>query len=255
MAPDPDHDQTAHAGEIDVAGYEEQRDRIEDLEEIVAFLVHELRNPLAVVKGFARALEDATERMDENMMRASANAITRNSEHLSSLVDSLADVYSLTTDKMKLNLSETLLSELVHETVTDLTPLMNGNPVELRIEDDAYAMVDRIRIRQALTNLLTNAVKYGPDGKPVEISVTREGSGVHISVADAGAGIPAAKVDRLFKKFSRLDRKGNGMGIGLFISHGIARAHGGDLFLADAERGCRFVLMLPATDLRGAAES
>lgn len=231
--------------EISLASVEEQNEHIEALEEIIAFLIHELRNPLAVVKGFAEALEEATDRMDEAMMRTSASAIRRNAENLTDFVNSLADVYSLTSKRMRLQRNEVLVSEFVNETVADLQPVLNGNPVQVRIEDDARLSLDRIRARQALTNLLTNAVKYGPEDAPVDVIVSKAADDIEICVADRGPGIPDDKAGRLFKKFTRLKGEGDGMGIGLFISRGIAQAHGGDLYLGDGE-GCRFVLRFPA---------
>lgn len=251
MESDRTQSETSPGRQIDLAALENQQGQIKALEEIVAFLVHELRNPLAVVKGFAVALEEATDRMDETMMRTSANAIRRNSDHLIAFVESLADVYSLTSDRMRLNRSRVLVSELVHQTVADLTPVLNGNPVRVQILDDAYALLDPVRVRQALTNLLSNAATYGPRDAPIDVVVDRSGSGsrtgVDICVADEGPGIPADQASRLFQRFSRLGSGGNGMGIGLFISRGIAQAHGGDLFLDRADVGCRFVLRLPDT--------
>lgn len=232
--------------EIDLTVLEDQKVQIDALEEIVAFLVHELRNPLAVVKGFAVALEEATDRMDEKMMKTSANAIRRNSEHLISFVESLADVYSLTADRMRLNLSEVRVGGLLEQTVADLEPVLNGNPVRVQIIDDAHVSLDPVRVRQALTNLLSNAAKYGPKDAPIDIVCERSGTSIDICVADQGPGIPPEKAADLFQRFSRLDARGSGMGIGLFISRGIARAHGGDLFLDGGDRGCRFVLRLPA---------
>lgn len=241
--------------EIDLTALEHQNGQVEVLEEIVASLVHELRNPLAVVKGFAVALEEATDRMDEEMMRTSAGAIRRNSDHLSALLDSFVDVYSLTADRMRLNRMEVLVGELVHQTVTDLTPVLNGNPVRTDIRHDGYALLDPLRIRQALTNLLANAAKYGPRDSAIDVSVERTRHGLDIIVADEGPGIPPERTSQLFQRFSRLGAEGSGMGIGLFISKGIARAHGGDLFLDDSEVGCRFVLRLPAGSSRKAPDS
>lgn len=232
--------------EIDLTALEDQKGQIDALEEIVAFLVHELRNPLAVVKGFAIALEEATDRMDEEMMRTSAGAIRRNSDHLAALLDSLVDVYSLTTGGMRLNRVEVLVGELVHQTVADLEPVLNGNPVRTDIRHDGYALLDPVRIRQALTNLLANAAKYGPKDSSIEVAIDRNTDGLDISVTDEGPGIPPERAPQLFQRFSRLGAEGSGMGIGLFISKGIARAHGGDLFLDESDVGCRFVLRLPA---------
>lgn len=232
--------------EIDLTS-DRRRQQAETLEEIIAFLVHELRNPLAVVKGFAAALEDATERMDEKMMRSSAAAIRRNSEHLSEFVDSIADAYSLTTDRFKLQLSDVLISEIVEQSVNDLEPILNGNPVTVTIADDACLSLDRVRFRQAFTNLLSNAAKYSPPGAPIDVSVMRENGRVRVSITDRGPGIDPERAAELFQKFSRLGADGHGMGMGLFISRGIALAHGGDLYHEPIEDGSRFVLELPAT--------
>jgi len=97
------------------------------------------------------------------------------------------------------------------------------------VPDGLVAKLDPVRIRQILTNLLSNAAKFSRGTEEVQISVDATPNFFRICVTDRGPGIPAEARGRLFKKFSRLQRSVGGMGLGLYISRGIARAHGGDL--------------------------
>jgi signal transduction histidine kinase len=107
-----------------------------------------------------------------------------------------------------------------------------------------------MRIRQVISNLLSNAFKFSPVGTPVTVTVTQGDDVAEVVVHDDGPGIPPDRRDELFSKFGRLGRTGHGMGLGLYISRAIARAHGGDLELRDGP-GATFVLTLP---LRSTAE-
>ena len=97
-----------------------------------------------------------------------------------------------------------------------------------------------------LTNLITNAVKFSPRRSEITIRVLNEGDWAHLSVRDEGPGIPSHTQRELFQKFSRLGATGSGMGLGLYLSRGIARAHGGDLTCDSAAgEGATFTLSVP----------
>ena len=118
----------------------------------------------------------------------------------------------------------------------------------------APVSADPVRIRQVLTNLITNAVKFSPPGSPVDIAIAPLHGTVELTVADHGTGITDEQRPRLFSKFTRLSSDTSGMGLGLYLSRGIARAHGGELRLAQSgPDGSVFALELPVSVIAGAA--
>jgi signal transduction histidine kinase len=220
-------------------------DRFGTPDEILAFFVHEFRNPLAVIKGYASVLEESGRSPDPAVVAASIGAIRRAAESLDALVSSLGNASPLPGKAMRLDLAELLASALVEDTVADLTAISDGRTLEISIEDDAVVRVDEVKIRQVLVNLISNAVKFSPRRSCVEVILSRRRGNIQICIVDQGPGVPAERLDELFKKFSRLGSPKNGTGLGLYISRAIARAHGGDLLLGDSDEGCHFMLTLP----------
>lgn len=215
-------------------------------EEIISALAHELMNPLTILQGFAMTLRRAAATMPPEAIQQYADAIARGAAHLSSLVQAFSDLRNLEVDTLDLILEERDLGELVAECVSDMAEISQSHPVIVRAQDGVVARVDCMRVRQVIVNLLSNAAKFSPPGTHIEVDVSASQSQVEISVRDHGPGISAHRMSELFGKFSRLGSNEKGTGLGLFISRGIARAHGGDLTLAASDgAGCRFVLRLP----------
>lgn len=221
-------------------------ERVAGLDEILDLVIHELRNPVAVLKGFASSIGTAAEKMDPEAMKKAAKAIHRGADRLDALLSSLADVRSLDEGSLQIHPENVLLSEIVRGALEGQTLVTLDHRISVHIEDDVLLHADPVRIRQVLTNLISNAVKFSPRDSSVEITASREDDEAHICVKDEGPGIPVARADAVFDKFTRLNATVNGSGIGLYISRGIARAHGGELELAETDgRGCTFLLRLP----------
>jgi signal transduction histidine kinase len=109
-------------------------------------------------------------------------------------------------------------------------------------------VVDPVRIRQVLTNLITNAVKFSPPRTPIDVTITQLHGTFELTVTDRGSGISDEQRPRLFTKFTRLSANTSGMGLGLYLSRGIARAHGGELRLArSSPDGSTFAVELPGS--------
>ena len=222
-------------------------DRLGDLDTALALMAHELRTPLTVMKGWANTLTNAAKTMDQEELLASAAAISRSADRMDEILRNMSDMGAMSGGTFELDLRDTLVSELVEEVVTDLDVLKAGHAIGVSVEDDALLRIDAPRVRQILTNLLTNAIKFSPTGTNVSIDVARRQDTIEICVADEGEGIPSEKYEELFLRYSRLGSEVKGTGLGLYISRELARAHGGDLRLMDAEGlpGCRFILTLP----------
>lgn len=217
-----------------------------DLDEVLDLMIHELRNPVAVLKGFASTLTTSIDQLDRDAILAGAAAITRGADRLDALLASMKDARSLDLEDVQLHLDDVLLSELVTEVVEDQRAIDRERTIEITIEDDAQLRVDPVRIRQILANLISNADKFSSKVHPIAVVASRHGDQAHICVKDQGGGIPKERLGQLFQRFSRLGRGGDGTGIGLYISRGLARAHGGELRLSENNNeGCTFLLELP----------
>jgi two-component system sensor histidine kinase KdpD len=133
--------------------------------------------------------------------------------------------------------------------VARLRATLAGREVALEIDDGLPPIsLDYLMIDQVVTNLLENAVKYTPDGSPIDVRVTHVGDRIRVAVADHGPGIPANKRAAVFDKFYRLERRGRiqGSGLGLAVSKGLVEGHGGQIWIAETPGGgATFLFELP----------
>lgn len=212
-------------------------------------LVHELRTPLTVIQGLASTLVNRGDQLASATASELMQALFRNSRQMANLLDSVASARDLNAG-LVLYPEPTPITHCVSEVLKDLAPVLEGRTVSLDltgVDEEAVAEIDPLRMRQVLTNLITNAVRFSPAGTPIEVTVTQTEGGFAVTCRDHGPGIPAEKAAELFRAHSRLGAEGPGMGLGLYISHGIARAHGGDLRYSPAPGGgSRFELTFPA---------
>ena len=213
-------------------------------EEPIYGLVHEMSTPVTAIAGFADAIEHAvTEPSPE--LRQAIDAIRRNATHLRMLLSAFTDARRIEIDALDLTCATVGVCDLVRETAFDMQAVTGARPVDLRVKNDGKVELDPTRIRQALINLLSNAAKFSAQDAPIEISVD-VGQIAEIVVTDHGRGIAREDRARLFGKFTRLHHGGPGSGLGLYISRGIAKAHGGDLELVSSSpEGSSFRLWVP----------
>ncbi|HEX9399263.1 MAG TPA: response regulator [Anaeromyxobacter sp.] len=235
-------------------------------EEFVQVVSHELRTPLTsiagaldlVLGGLAGALEEKQARY-LRMARES-------SEKLNAMVDELLDVARLAKGKLRMEPEVLFLDELARTTVDRYQPAASERGQELRVEvpsEPVRIVADPGRIGQVISNLLTNALKFGPDNGVVKVRVFRAPSlpGIAgLSVWNAGDGILDADLERIFEKFeqarSERTRRVRGTGLGLAISRGIVEAHGGAIWAESAPgEGARFVVVLADEPPTVAAEA
>ena len=214
--------------------------------EVLSRAAHELRTPLAVIRGFAATLQQAVGQMDQEISNRAADAIIRSSVQLQAMIESMLVVEAVETDGLRLDLSDWELGDIALETIRDLQPLVARHDIHTSIQDGVWVRVDPAKIRQVVTNLITNAVKFSEAGTRIDISVTRNERRGILTVEDQGRGIPYEHLDHLFGKYERLGRGEKGTGLGLYIARGLTRSHGGELrAFSDGETGSRFELSLP----------
>jgi PAS domain S-box-containing protein len=234
--------------------YRQAEQAVAARDEFVAVATHELRTPLSALRlqlaSLQRTLDKMTSDESERLGQGLAGAL-RQADRLTRLVAHLFDVARLGTGQMALELDAVELSGLVHGLVARMEEALATAGCVAVVHADApvVALADRPRVEQVLMNLLTNAMKYAP-GLPVELYVERDEDMAVIAVRDWGPGIPAEARERIFERFARATgaHAKASLGLGLYISRQLARAHGGDLFAEPApegEPGSRFVLRLP----------
>lgn len=217
--------------------------------DVVATVSHEIRAPLASVKGFTRTLLSRWDRLDDDSKRAMLTTIDADADRVTRLLSDLLEVSRIDAGRVRLRRAPVDLGRLVDEVVDKARHRDNGRDRELHVTiaaDLPLVEVDRDRIEQALTNLVDNALLYAPDGV-IAVTLAADGDGVRITVTDEGPGVPPDLRESVFEKFGRgrAERR-PGTGLGLYIGRGLVRAHGGRLWLEPSTAlGSAFHLWLP----------
>lgn len=237
-------------GEIGQAKRELEKTQ-QQREQFISMIAHELGQPLTGIIGNAQ-LMGRPNRTPEAQERARNNVVSE-AYRLKRLVQDLADVARLAAGRFRVYPAECDLVEIVREQV-ELAQL-NAKQHAFCIEAPAGAIAvrcDRDRVVQVISNLLTNAIKYTPDGK-IRVSLRVDGGEAAICVSDEGPGIPRDRLQAIFEPDVRLarpeaGREATGAGLGLYISKGIAEAHNGRIWAESEEgHGSTFTLCLPLT--------
>jgi len=216
----------------------------------LAGLSHELRTPLNAILGFTHLLESE----DDGPLSADAKealaTIRASGEHLKALIDDIIDLSAMETGQLRLSRGVVDVPGVAREVVREAQPMVKGRPVEVsvRVASPAFAWADPRRIRQIITNLVTNAVKATAEGT-VHVSVSHERDMVRIDVADTGRGISASVLAAIFEPYRQAGdaaaRRG-GAGLGLAITRRLVVLHGGSIDArSDVGRGSVFTVCLP----------
>jgi signal transduction histidine kinase len=217
---------------------------------MTADIAHELRTPLAVQRANLEALQDGVYPLTaENL----APVIEQN-HMLTRLVEDLRTIALADAGQIELERAPTDLTVLVQRMVERFQPQASSQQVSLSFIPPAISIpqisADPIRLEQVLTNLLSNALRYTPDGGHINLALSTTDGSVRLSIHDSGPGIPEESMPYIFERFYRADksraRAEGGTGLGLAIARQLARAHGGDLTATNhASGGALFTLILP----------
>jgi signal transduction histidine kinase len=220
--------------------------------DFVSTVSHELRTPLAAIYGAAMTLRRRDVSVEEPQRDRLLDVISSESDRLARIVNDILWASRLESGRMQVAIERCDAAVIAAETadiararIPDELELVVGAPKGL-----PPIAADPDKLRQILTNLLDNAVKYSPDGGKVEVEVARSGGRVRFRISDDGLGIPPAEQDRIFEKFFRLDpnltRGVGGTGLGLYISRElVTRMNGRIWVVSDGRNGSSFFLELP----------
>jgi PAS domain S-box-containing protein len=219
---------------------------------LVSTASHELRTPLTMIQGFSELLLERTD-LDRAQMKDGLELIHSSSQRLGRLIDDLLSVSRIESGKLALDLAPVDLHEVVAGVVNPFAST-NDRTFEVLIDDGVFfVLADRDKTLQALTNLVSNAVKYSPEGTTVTVAVKAEGGHAEVSVTDEGIGMNPLECAQVFEKFNRADRpevrKAGGTGLGLYITKNLVELQNGQLWVTSAlGQGSTFCFTLPLTD-------
>ncbi|WP_447008321.1 sensor histidine kinase [Saccharothrix isguenensis] len=216
--------------------------------ELVAWISHDLRTPLAGIRAMAEALSDGVvSRRDE--VAEYAGRISAEAEALSGMVDDLFELSRITAGALRLTLSEVPLADVVSEVVAAESPVASRKGVRLRADAVTWPVVlgSDPELARVVRNLLSNAIRHTPPDGTVAVRVDVDGTSALLRVDDGCGGIPEADLPRVFDVAFRgtPHRQPVGGGLGLAIARGLVEAHQGTIDARNHGRGCRFEVRLP----------
>ena len=233
---------------------DEARGREQRLEqsrrELIAWVSHDLRTPLAGIRAMVEALNDGVVDDSETVERY-LTTIQREADRLAGLVDDLFELSRIQAHALRLNFEPIALAELVSDTLADAQVGAERKGVRLQghvLDDAGVADLSIPEIGRVFRNLLENAIRHTPSGGTITVEVLGRTEAVEVSVADGCGGIPDGDLDRVFELAYSGDAArspGGGAGLGLAIAKGLVEAHRGEITVRNEARGCRFVVQLP----------
>jgi signal transduction histidine kinase len=256
-------DALAHELDASACRLDEARTREHALEasrrELIAWVSHDLRTPLAGIRAIAEALEDGIVEDPETVARYHAT-LGREVERLGALVDDLFELSRAQSGVLRLECERVSLDELVADAIAGVRPVAEakGVVVEGRLPDGGLALQGSSpELVRVLRNILANAVRHTPADGSVVVEATVDGHDALVTVADTGGGIPEDHLDRVFDAGFRGDDARTpgtgGAGLGLAIARALVTAHDGDITVSNVAGGARFVVRLPVDGRDGVA--
>jgi len=242
--------------EREAASLQQQIEQSIQLEQLKADFLrlasHELRGPIAIVRGYLSMIEDGTLGAIDESVAEVLPLLRAKLEEMNQLINEMLETARLDDSALQLRLAPLDLREIVREAAGALQPLAASRHhlVVTAPPGPVSVLGDRARLAMVLTNLVHNAIKYSPDGGEVRVACAIEGPTAAVRVTDQGVGIAEADRDRLFARFGRIvtERTAGipGTGLGLYLAQDLARRHGGDVELVSQPgRGSTFTLRLP----------
>lgn len=228
-------------------------DEIRD--DIVTRVSHELKTPLTSTYMASEIILDQYKEKLNGNLSALIQTIHKGCFRLKSLIDNLLDVSKISVQKLEINANKENLVELINECVNEMIYLISSRQLTLKLNmpDTIYHEVDKLRIGQVITNIVSNAIKNTPTGGAIYISVNENPEYLDIQIRDTGVGLTDKEKERLFEKFGKIERYGKGLdvdiegsGLGLFISKHIVNLHNGEILVESEGRnkGATFTIRL-----------
>lgn len=218
-------------------------------DEFISIASHELKTPMTIIKGYLQLLNKKLEK-DNIDYSAFLKSINFQLDKLNTLVNELHDMSKMESDKLRMNVSDVNINELVKESVEAVLPFTDKHKIEI-VEEFSPLIIqgDVVRLEQVLVNLLTNAIKYSKPATTILVELKKEDDEAVVTVKDRGIGIPQDQLPNIFKKFFQVESKSElkeGLGLGLYISSQIIKKHNGKISVDSVEgEGSEFSFRIP----------
>ncbi|MBI2954594.1 MAG: PAS domain S-box protein [Chloroflexi bacterium] len=222
-------------------------DRLKD--EFISVAAHELKTPVAIMKGYAQALQRTAENLSEPR-RKMLDAINRGADRINSIVQDLLDISRIHLGQLELMREPIDLARLVVDVVDRMALIYEKRRIRVVKDVPVVVQGDRARLELVVAGLIDNAIRYSPHGGDIDVAVVRRNNEAVVSVTDRGIGIPREKQKHIFERFYRAHTGTpydyGGMGVGLYISREVILRHGGRMWFESEEgKGSTFYFSLP----------
>ena len=231
-----------------------EREALQSNKDMITCVAHDLRTPLTSIIGYLQ-LATSVDKYTVEERQNYANIALRKARRMQGLIEELFSYTKLMSGEISLHKSEIDIIKLVEQLVEEFYPLFMENSLEYSLSQNVNSLimnVDGELIARAVSNLISNAVKYGKDGKIVYIKLEKYERELQISVINFGLVIPKESIEHIFDKFYRVEGSRSastgGTGLGLNIAQQIAILHGGDIVVKSSENGTRFTIALPVKE-------
>ncbi len=237
---------------VEIERFKEEEKRKEGFLQLVS---HELKTPITSIKGYVQLLltllQQKRQDLDSLPIEPSLNRINEQVNRLTRLISEILDISRIEENKLDLKMETFDINDFIEETNQDLIHTEIDHSISIHHDARFDVVADKDRVGQVLINLVTNAVKYSPENKSVQVRISDGGDQkVAVSVADKGIGISKKDQKEVFKRFHRVEGKSEetyaGLGIGLFLAHEIVARHGGEISVeSELGEGSVFTFTLP----------
>jgi PAS domain S-box-containing protein len=219
-------------------------------DEFIAIASHELKTPATSIKAYTQLLLAQFEESADEVTAAMVKRLSGQVDKMINLIGTLLDTARLRAGEILLKIEDLDLNAVITEHLDGVNRLSSSHRITFLPGSIQLVPADRKLVEQILTNLLSNAIKYSPTGGEIVIATGESGSGAQISIQDFGVGVPASEKDKIFDRYFRvsnpLTTNSPGIGLGLYITAGIVKQHGGAIAVESIEgSGSTFFVTLP----------
>lgn len=221
--------------------------------EFISIATHELKTPINVISGYAELIEEGIFGTPTPRQREALETIREQTRVLTNLVNQLLDISRLEAGGLQLEMQDVMLRDLLQRVERSFSVLARKKEIDFNVDieenvpREIHADADRLG-DQVLGNLLSNALKFTPEGGRIRLHCWSQLDGVHIEVQDSGVGVPADQLPYIFDKYYQIGQqaRSKGAGLGLAIAREIVEAHGGWITVeSEPGKGTRFIIVLP----------
>ena len=217
----------------------------------ISVISHELKTPVALIKGYADTLRREDAQWDRNTVQNGLKVIEEEADRLGELIENLLAASKLQAEGMRLTLDDVSLPALVNQSIERFQTQTDIHTLTAEFQEGFPIITgDQTRLRQVIDNLLSNAIKYSPKGGNIVVRGTYDDKEVHLAISDQGSGIPPDQLKRIFERFHRVNNaltsSAQGTGLGLYLAHAVVTAHNGRIWAVNnPSGGATFHIILP----------